>query len=405
MWPFRQVAFFIFLLSTFFAGNTWSAQSKAVEKELLTLGIERATKSLMKLVKPNGQFIYKLNLNPEVEVQNSYNILRHAGSIYALSMSYLEKPEPEVKHAILQTGMFLKRETLAPMFGEGTLAVWSLPEVNRLKKLPQVKLGGLGLGLTALVQVKSVSQESISLKALQAIAQSILYMIKEDGDYYSKFIPAKGGLQDNWRSLYYPGEAALGLLSLYEIDPSPIWFEGAYSILAQLAEERKNSSDVLPDHWALIATNKLLTSSSPKKFKPDVKLLKDHVAQICLKMLGEQLLDRSQLRQYGGFVIDTRTTPTATRLEGLLAAYEILEQDSGLRKKILKACDLGIAFLLDSQIKKGKYQGMIPRAKLMKLESLKGSKAFNKRVSEVRIDYIQHGLSAFVQYSNIRYPY
>ncbi len=388
----------------------WSSQQSViapktdpVEKELLNLGIERATKSLSVLQKPNGQFVYKLNLNSEVTVQETYNILRHAGSMYALAMSYGEQPSLEVKKTLLQASKFLNRETIAPMVGDNTLAVWSLPEVNQLKKLPQVKLGGLGLGLTALVQVKSVSQEFISLKALQAIAHSILFMIKEDGDYYSKFIPAKGGLQDDWQSLYYPGEAALGLLSLYEIDQTPIWFEGAYSILARLAEKRKDSSDVLPDHWALIATQKLLATTFPQTIEPDVELLKGHVTQICEKMLGEQLFDKNQPRQYGGFMVDTRTTPTATRLEGLLAAYDILD-DSDIRKRIIEASDLGVAFLLDSQIKKGEFSGMIPRAKVNKPETSKGTKSFNKRVTEVRIDYIQHTLSAFIQYKNIRYP-
>ena len=57
-------------------------------------------------------------------------------------------------------------------------------------------------------------------------------MQKEDGTFYSKYIPAEGGRSVRWTSLYYPGEAALGLLMLYEKDPSAAWIQAAANAIA-----------------------------------------------------------------------------------------------------------------------------------------------------------------------------
>ncbi len=83
-------------------------------------------------------------------------------------------------------------------------------------------------------------------------------MQKNDGSFYSKYIPEKGGRDDSWTSLYYPGEAALGLLMLYEKDPSPEWLQGAADAMSYLSRIRYNKIIVEADHWALIATAKLL---------------------------------------------------------------------------------------------------------------------------------------------------
>ena len=63
-------------------------------------------------------------------------------------------------------------------------------------------------------------------------------MQKEDGSFYSKFYPHHGGKNDQWTSLYYPGEAALGLLMLYEKDPDPLWLQTAANAIAYLARLR-----------------------------------------------------------------------------------------------------------------------------------------------------------------------
>ena len=84
-------------------------------------------------------------------------------------------------------------------------------------------------------------------------------MQKPNGSFYSKYIPTEGGRWDKWKSLYYPGEAALGLLMLYELDPSPLWLKAAVDALVYLASSRAHKTEVEADHWVLLAAAKLLS--------------------------------------------------------------------------------------------------------------------------------------------------
>ena len=103
-------------------------------------------------------------------------------------------------------------------------------------------------------------------------------------------------------------------------------------------------------------------------------------------------------RYDGAFTEDGRTTPAATRLEGLLAALTFLPPDDALGLRIESAVHRGIAFLLRAQVKRGEFAGAIPRA-IDQLPSTDPSAVkFNRRASEVRIDYVQHALSAMTQY-------
>jgi hypothetical protein len=105
----------------------------------------------------------------------------------------------------------------------------------------------------------------------------------------------------------------------------------------------------------------------------------------------------------GAFTRDGRTTPAATRLEGLVAALSFLREDgSDLRKKVRRAIDRGTAFVLSTQVKSGDHAGAVPRAAGKLSKSHRDySKSFNRQATEVRIDYVQHALSAFIGYEAI----
>ena len=100
----------------------------------------------------------------------------------------------------------------------------------------------------------------------------------------------------------------------------------------------------------------------------------------------------------GGFKPDGRTTPTSTRLEGLLAAYTIFPEHDPLRLAIENAAMIGMDFLISAQIDVGPMAGAIPRGtKRIEAPENQREEAFNRRLGEVRIDYVQHALSALLQ--------
>jgi hypothetical protein len=356
----------------------------------------------VKATKNDGMFEYRINMDPTVKVNQKYNILRHAGTIYAMSMYHERHPDKQVRSAIERAGKYLRDESILPLPGsEDMLGVWSKPEVNHSGKPLEIKLGGTGLGLVALLSIEKISPGFTPLPKLQALGRSIVYMQKEDGSFSSKYIPSMGGLQHGWQSLYYPGEAALGLLMLYAKDPSEIWLKSAYKALEYLARGRENSKKIPADHWALLATERLLSLENRHQLPISKKLLINHTIQICESMLKDQVTAPFQIKFDGGFSRDGRTTPTSTRLEGLLAALSYLPQDHVLRKPLLSSMERGITFLLRAQISEGEFAGAFPRSVSKKPVSNPKAIRFNSRVSEVRIDYVQHAMSALIQYQRL----
>lgn len=373
----------------------------SIEKTDLERAVLLSTDYLRRSCKKNGQFVYRVNINPKVEVTPSYNMLRHAGAIYALCMADERFPSSDTKDAVLRSARYLKGEALRPVAGRGDMAgIWSLAAKSRANKPDQAKLGGTGLGLIALISAEKILPGTTSLDDLQKMGRFLLYMQKENGGFYSKFIPSKGGRDDSWTSLYYPGEAALGLLMLYEKDPSPAWLQGAAGAISYLAQIRMNRKSVEADHWALMATAKLLPLYDRCEQPLPREALIQHAIQICRSILRTGRVVSKKAFDYGCLTNDGRTTPTATRLEGLLAALTFLpEEESLLRQRINVVVEAGVGFLLRSQLHYGKYAGGFPRSVyLLKPGHPQYSEAFNQRSSEIRIDYVQHALCAMLQY-------
>ncbi len=115
--------------------------------------------------------------------------------------------------------------------------------------------------------------------------------------------------------------------------------------------------------------------------------------------LREQITNSLDERLNGGFDPGGGTTPTATRLEGLLAALEFLPEDQKeLRTQIESAAEKGVAFLARAEITSGSFIGGLPQTAL-------GSEMEKTRDSaDVRIDYVQHALSAWVRYQRLTGP-
>jgi len=366
--------------------------------------IELAAGFLVRSCGVDGRFDYKVNLDPSIEHDPRYNFLRHCGAMYALGMRHDRQPDDEVRQALLRAAAYLRRTALAVVPGEGgdLMCIWSVPEVTLADAPPQAKLGGSGLGLVALCAAHRIDAASAPLDELRALARFIRFMQKDDGSFYSKYIPTGGGRNDDWTSLYYPGEAALGLLILHDIDPDPIWLHSAASALQFLAQQREGEASVPADHWALLATARLLACLEDRD-EPgiDRSLLVQHAAVICEQILGEQIHFSETPLFVGGFAADGRTTPTSTRLEGLLAALDALPEPeyAVLRRRIEYAAHRAMRFVDNAQVRTGPHAGAMPRAILaLPGDGSREARAFNRRATEVRIDYVQHAVCAMMQY-------
>jgi hypothetical protein len=338
---------------------------------------------------PTGMFVYKVDTNSG-QAASSYNVVRHAGAIYALATFNRSHPDRGVADAMVRAATYLRTRYIGPDSRSNALAVWSRP----LPAHSDAELGAAGLGLVALAEVRRVQPNAIRLEDLQGIGRFVLSLQKPDGSFFSKYRVDSGPVGD-WQSLYYPGEAALGLISLYELDHSREWLVAAGRALSYLARSRANMRVLPPDHWAVIATAKFLPYDGIGIAPASRAELIAHASRIVSGFLPGQIASADPTLD-GAFDPTGRTTPAATRLEGLLAALEFLPDDgTGLRQGIETAVQHGIAFLLRAQITSGPFAGGMPGV-VRRTDSFV-AKA-NPLGSEVRIDYVQHALSAWLRY-------
>jgi poly-gamma-glutamate capsule biosynthesis protein CapA/YwtB (metallophosphatase superfamily) len=334
----------------------------------------------------DGKFVYRVNLDTGEEAAN-YNIIRHAGAMYALATLNRLHPDEQAVEVMLRAASFLRRRYIGPGVRPDQLVVWSAP----LPRHSDAELGGTGLGLLALAAVYELDPKSIPLEELEALGRFLLFLQKDDGSFVSKY-RADSGPAPDFESLYYPGEAALGLIALYEADHSQLWLDAAAKALSYLAKNRAALSTVPADHWALIATAKLLPYCEQTACPVSREELLQHAIQVCSSILREQIVNPTHPVLDGAFDPTGRTAPAATRLEGLLAALEFLPRESGeLRTQIETATTRGVAFLLRAQIASGPYAGGVPGA----------IAAGAKDSSALRIDYVQHALCAWLRYQQL----
>lgn len=391
------------------AGATFLTTEES--KEDLTPCLEQrmhwAADYLAHAVTASGRFLYRSDSTGEVGDNQEYNLLRHAGTLYAMAQYYsLKSPDAFASSAIKRAAKYLTDHFVGPVDGRtDILAVWSHPElIGRPLRPLQAKLGGTGLALSALVQLEEVLPGTTDPKQLNGLAEFLLFMQKPDGSFYSKYF-SDHGKDDSWTSLYYPGEAALGLMMLFEIDSNPRWLLAAVDALRYLARTREGL-DLLPaDHWALLATARLfqqhphaLSRASLYRIPWDSEqephgirqLLLRHAEKLVNSILGEQIQGSESACLNGGFNREGRLAPTATRLEGLLAALGFLE-DQTLRRRVRVGLATGIRFLTASQITSGPMRGGFTRHSPL-------CHSVARRANEIRIDYVQHALAAMYYY-------
>jgi hypothetical protein len=386
------------------AASPDSEQARALDQRL-----HAAAAYLHAQIGASGQMVYRRDAISGEPLRERYNLLRHAGSVLALAEYHtLFVPDAGQRQAIDRALDFVRRCCLAPSQpGADDLAVWSPPEVERGRRTYALaKLGGAGLTLAALAQWRRVHPDGVTLAEMQALGRFILSMQGNDGRFRSLHAREQGQHDPRWESLYYPGEAALGLVLLFEHDRDPRWLEAAIDALQSLARQRETLSDPPPDHWALMATGRLwrqdpvaLEAAVPDGFSwgpadgrrtAIAPLLMDHGLSVIRVMLGEQSRSPSLACARGSFTGDGRTTPTATRLEGLLGLLPVVPEGE-LRRAMGRSIDTGLAFVLAAQRLDGAVTGGFSRV-------TPSCPSDDARAHEVRIDYVQHALSAMQAY-------
>ncbi len=357
-----------------------------------------ATDYLLRSQHDDGSFMYVVDPKRPSLRSRRYNILRHAGTMYALGQAARHQVQPSASAEAIAGAATYLRQRLTPVPGApALLAVATLPDLDGQHR-HVAKLGASGLALIALTTANRLRPGTVRLDELRAIGDFVRFMQKPDGGFVSLFdLDDPMGTDDSWVSLYYPGEAALGLIELAEVDADGARFrDAAVGALSFLARSRNGEAKVPADHWALLATARLLETDGGTLSTLDKAAVEHHARQVVASIVGKVPSSRSH---GGALTAALRTTPTATRLEGLIAARATVDLGS-VTPLVDNIIDRGISFLLRGQYRAGPYAGGMP-ARITR-SSAAGGTAVDEKDRRIRVDYVQHALSAFIGHARAR---
>ena len=332
----------------------------------------------------DGSFDYNYETRTD-EVNDGYNLLRHAGTCYALAELHRASGDRRYLDAARRGMEWLwttVREPRAEDAGAGFAAVVSPGE--------EAKLGGAALALLALVELHraggdAILDGSVWQGQLPRLARFLVFQQDADGRFSSKYFYGAPD-PEPFESIYYPGEAILALMRLHRLDREPQWLDAARrgaDWLIDVRDAGKTTADLPHDHWLLMALEELHGVTGDGRYPA-------HAERIAAAIVAAQRTGSSPVDWVGTFYDPPRSTPTATRAEALVAMYRLAARNGRDTRPYLQALVRMAAFQRRCQLR--------PESVLYLPRPDRALGGFRRGLTdwEVRIDYVQHNVSALL---------
>lgn len=334
--------------------------------------VKDSTKYLYDQLDENGRYEYGKFPHFDKRI-GFYNILRHASATYSLleGMEYLNDTAG-IEWA--KRGLDYLLENYLYVDPAKDDEAYIFDDTN---KINEIKLGQNGVTLIALAKYMSMTSSEEYLDVARKIARGTMRMIGE-GDTVHVLNYPDLTVKDDKRVIYYDGEAAFGLMRLYQIDENPEWLEYVKILFDHFIE---NDYWKYSDHWLSYCTYEL------SKIEPSEKYF-----EFGLKNISKRL-------DY----IYHRETTFPTFLEMLMAGYKM----TALMK------EKGLGYLIEEHMNEEQFHKTIEKrieyqraghfypenAMYFKNpKSILGSFFIKHHGYRVRIDDVQHYTSGYVQY-------
>lgn len=370
---------------------------------------------LARITGPDGNFVYAYDPLQD-RVLPGYNWLRHAGTIAALAQIHEVSGDAEhLAAAERATRRMLQQVQTIRVQGREFRALVSDPKSTGENPLvgPVVKAGGNALAIFALDSLDRASGGRLDHRAdMQALGHYLHAVRKSDGIPMSKLILNHPHFSE-WESAYYPGQCLLAFAILQHRMPTEAWDEALHRLAGTLFERiearvrSKAPGDF--DHWAMIGLRAALPQldferlSSPQRTVDLAHFLRVLVAYGSGEILTQQVAP--EIDSIGSFAIQKgRTTPTAIRVEGLLAIRSAVEwaaaRDASFAEWKRQVADweshfrLARGFLIRSQYDRpvaGGAGGIDPTGGVRN-----SARILDAGDGKIQIDYVQHAISAWI---------
>ena len=206
--------------------------------------ILNASEFLEEQVREDGSFVYGIYPRFDNDIDN-YNIVRHASTIWSLVCRYRLVPDESLAEKIEQTIGYMLESVIYDDQGRAYLYE---------EKSDEIKLGGCGVAVVALTEYMDAFQNDRYKDVCVALGNGILTMMdRSDGTYYH-VLNGDFSRKEEFRTVYYDGEATFALCRLYSLTKDPVWLEAAQTAVDHFIEADYTQ---YKDHWVAYSMNEI----------------------------------------------------------------------------------------------------------------------------------------------------
>lgn len=224
--------------------DTGRRQISSLDADYAKKIIDTASAYLVEQVQPGGRFIYGIRPQYDREI-DSYNILRHSGTIWSLICRYRMFPDENLKEKIENTIDYMISQILYDDDGAGYIYEADDSEI---------KLGGNGIAIVALTEYMDLFQNKEYQDICIALGEGILkQQAPEDGSYWHILYSDFSKLEE-FRTIYYDGECTFGLARLYSLTGEQKWLDAACKAIDHFIAEDYTQ---YRDHWVAYSLNEV----------------------------------------------------------------------------------------------------------------------------------------------------
>jgi hypothetical protein len=353
--------------------NSGRRQVPDLGSDEITTLIKSGSSFLASQVKSNGEFVYGHFPCFAKNIPN-YNSLRHASTVYAMLESWELTRDEKLLDATKKALTYLTEKLIRNYEqSDGTLLAYNV-DING-----EIKLGANGVSILALVKYEQLTGDSKYRPLMEQLALGIGNMQHPTTGGFVHVLNVQDlSVKEEFRIVYYDGEAAFGLIRLYGLTGDERWLqivEKAFDYFLQSNHWKHH------DHWLSYCVNELT------KYKPEEKYFRFGVQNISghLKFIME------------------RETTYPTLLELAMAFSQMLERIKDLPKMAHVLEGLDLDYFQKALKHRAEYllNGFFWPELAMYFEkpnTVVGSFFIRHHSFRVRIDDIEHYLSGYVAY-------
>lgn len=220
--------------------------------------IEKNSKYLYSQIDSStGKFIYGY-IPAMNEKLTNYNSIRHCTSLYSL-LEVFEISDKFIALDKLEKGINYTIENLIKFNNKKTSAF--VIENNNHEM--EIKLGANAAAILMFTKYMEITKSDKYLLITEKLANGILDMIKKDGSTIHIINYPSLEIKEEFRVIYYDGEAALSLLRLYQINNDPKLLRTVELMYENFIEKDYWKHN---DHWLSYCTNELSLISPKSKY-------------------------------------------------------------------------------------------------------------------------------------------